>query len=88
MNLRSAKYATDFSSIDEGFDNDVCRNYSRAYIRHLLNVGEILGLKLCTQQNISFFMWLTATARTQIQEGSFKEWKEDFLQRFNYNDKA
>lgn len=88
MNLRSAKYAKDFSSIDEGFDNDVCRNYSRAYIRHLLNVGEILGLKLCTQQNISFFMWLTATARTQIQEGSFKEWKEDFLQRFNYNDKA
>jgi queuine tRNA-ribosyltransferase len=88
MNLRSAKYATDFTSIDEGFDNDVCRNYSRAYIRHLLNVGEILGLKLCTQQNISFFMWLTATARTQIQEGSFKEWKEDFLQRFNYNDKA
>jgi queuine tRNA-ribosyltransferase len=88
MNLRSAKYATDFSSIDEGFDNDVCRNYSRAYIRHLLNVGEILGLKLCTLQNISFFMWLTATARTEIQNGSFKEWKEDFLKRFNDNDKA
>ncbi|NTW70124.1 MAG: tRNA guanosine(34) transglycosylase Tgt [Chlorobiaceae bacterium] len=88
MNLRSAKYSTDFSSIDEGFDNDVCRNYSRAYIRHLLNVGEILGLKLCTLQNISFFMWLTATARTHIQQGSFLEWKEDFLNRFNDNDKA
>jgi queuine tRNA-ribosyltransferase len=88
MNLRSAIYAADFSSIDEGFDNHVCRNFSRAYIRHLLNVGEILGLKLCTLQNISFFMWLTATARTQIQQGSFKEWKADFLERFNYNEKA
>ena len=88
MNLRSAVYAEDFTSIDEGFDNHVCRNFSRAYIRHLLNVGEILSLKLCTLQNISFFMWLTATARTQIQQGSFKEWKADFLERFNSNDKA
>ncbi len=83
MNLRSAKYSADFSSIDEGFDNEVCRNYSRAYIRHLLNVEEILGLKLCTLQNISFFMWLTATARTEIQNGSFLEWKDDFLEQFN-----
>ena len=88
MNIRSAKYAADFSSIDEGFDNHVCRNFSRAYIRHLLNVGEILGLKLCTLQNISFFMWLTATARTQIQNGSFIEWKSDFLERFNSNEEA
>jgi len=88
MNLRSACYAADFSSIDEGFDNHVCRNFSRAYIRHLLNVGEILGLKLCTLQNISFFMWLTATARTQIQNGSFIEWRTDFLERFNSNEKA
>ncbi len=86
MNLRSAKYSEDFSSIDEGFDNDVCRNYSRAYIRHLLNVGEILGLKLCTLQNISFFMWLTRTARTQIQNGSFREWKESFLEQYKRND--
>ncbi len=83
MNLRSAKYADDFRSIDEGFDNHVCRNYSRAYIRHLLNVGEILGLKLCTLQNISFFMWLTATARQEIQNGSFLEWKQNFLEQFN-----
>ena len=88
MNLRSAKYSDDYSSIDEGFDNEVCRNYSRAYIRHLLNVGEILGLKLCTLQNISFFMWLTATARTEIQNGSFSEWKQDFLEQFNSNEQA
>ncbi len=83
INLRSARHAADFTPIDEGFDNDVCRNYTKAYIRHLLNVGEILGLKLCTLHNLSFYMWLTRTAREQIMNGSFREWKEDFLATFN-----
>lgn len=83
INLRSARFAADFSAIDDGFDNHVCRNYSRAYIRHLLNVGEILGLKLCSLHNISFFMWLTRTARQQIVQGSFPEWKENFLAAYN-----
>ena len=83
INLRSARFADDFTPIDEGFDNHVCKNYSRAYIRHLLNVGEILGLKLCTLHNISFFMWLTRTAREQIIRGSFRKWKNDFLKTFN-----
>ncbi len=88
LNLKSAKFADDFRPIDEGFDNHVCRNYSRAYIRHLLNVGEILGLKLCTLHNISFYIWLTSTARKHIREGSFLEWKASFLHEFNRNDKA
>ena len=83
INLRSARFADDFTAIDDGFDNHVCKNYSRAYIRHLLNVGEILGLKLCTLHNISFFMWLTRTAREQILNNSFMEWKHDFLATFN-----
>lgn len=85
INLRSARFAEDFSPIDDGFDNHVCRSYSKAYIRHLLNVGEILGLKLCTLHNISFFMWLTRTAGEQIGKGSFSDWKEEFLNRFNAN---
>jgi len=85
MNLRSARYAEDFRPIDEGFPNEVCRSYSRAYIRHLLNVGEIFGLTLCTMQNISFFMWLTSTARTEIQNGTFTAWKDEFLREFNSN---
>ncbi|NTW51706.1 MAG: tRNA guanosine(34) transglycosylase Tgt [Chlorobiaceae bacterium] len=88
MNLRSARFADDFRPIDEGFDNHVCRNYSRAYIRHLLNVGEILGMKLCTLQNISFYLWLTSTARRHIEAGTFTDWKEAFLMEFNRNDKA
>ncbi|NTU57793.1 MAG: tRNA guanosine(34) transglycosylase Tgt [Chlorobiaceae bacterium] len=87
MNLRSAKFAEDFRPIDEGFDNHVCRNYSRAYIRHLLNVGEILGMKLCTLHNISFYLWLTSTARRHIEAGTFTDWKEAFLTEFTRNDK-
>jgi len=88
INLRSAKFATDFRPIDEGFPNHVCSTYSRAYLRHLLNVGEILGLKLCTMHNISFYMWLTRTAREQIEQGTFSQWKQEFLATFNAGEPA
>lgn len=82
LNLRSARYARDFRPIDEGFDNYVCRAFSRAYIRHLLNVNEILGLQLCSLHNVSFYLWLTRTAREKILSGEFKAWKEEFLANF------
>ncbi len=82
MNLKSAKYATDFRSIDEGFETYVCSTFSRAYIRHLLVVGEIFGLQLCSIHNISFFLWLTKTARKMILTGEFHSWKSEFLAEF------
>ncbi len=82
LNLRSAKYARDFNSIDIGFDTYVCNTYSRAYIRHLLVVGEILGLQICSLHNISFFLWLTATAREKILAGEFNSWKKAFLEEY------
>ena len=82
MNLKSAKYATDFRSIDEGFETYVCSTFSRAYIRHLLVVGEIFGLQLCSIHNISFFLWLTKTAREMILAGTFQSWKSEFLAKF------
>jgi queuine tRNA-ribosyltransferase len=88
LNLRSAQYAHDFRPIDEGFENYVCQNFSRAYIRHLLNVDEILGLQLCSIQNISFFLWLTKTAREKILSGEFKRWKEEFLAGFKSDKQA
>lgn len=85
LNLRSARYARDFRPIDEGFENYVCQTFSRAYIRHLLNVDEILGLQLCSLHNVSFYLWLTRTAREKILSGEFKAWKDDFLATFNAN---
>jgi len=88
LNIRAAKYADDFRSLDEGFENYVCQNFSRAYIRHLLNVNEILGLQLCSLQNLSFFLWLTRTAREHILNGTFKAWKEEFIEQFQSGEKV
>ncbi len=88
LNIRAAKYADDFRSLDEGFENYVCQNFSRAYIRHLLNVDEILGLQLCSLQNLSFFLWLTRTAREHILNGTFKAWKEEFIEQFQSGEKV
>lgn len=88
LNLRSARYAQDFRPIDEGFDNYVCKTFTRAYIRHLLNVDEILGLQLCSLQNVSFFLWLAKTAREKILSGEFKAWKEEFLAGFKSDKQA
>jgi len=84
LNLRAAKYRDDFSPIDEGFDNYVCQNFSRAYIRHLLNVGEIFGLQLCSLHNTSFFLWLTKMAREHILKGDFQTWKTEFLANYQH----
>lgn len=88
LNIRAAKYADDFRPLDEGFENYVCQNFSRAYLRHLLNVDEILGLQLCSLQNLSFFLWLVRTAREHILAGSFKEWKESFIEQFQSGERA
>ncbi len=87
INIRAAKYADDFRPLDDGFENYVCQQFSRAYIRHLLNVDEIFGLQLCSLQNISFFLWLTREARAQILAGKFKAWKEEFLERYRSGEK-
>ncbi|KER10935.1 MAG: queuine tRNA-ribosyltransferase [[Candidatus Thermochlorobacteriaceae] bacterium GBChlB] len=87
INIRAAKYADDFRPLDDGFENYVCQQFSRAYIRHLLNVDEIFGLQLCSLQNISFFLWLTREARAQILAGRFKAWKEEFLERYRSGEK-
>ncbi|MBC8042272.1 MAG: tRNA guanosine(34) transglycosylase Tgt [Rhizobacter sp.] len=88
MNLRSAVYAQDFRSVDEGFENYVCQNFSRAYLRHLFNVDEILALQLASQQNLSFYLWLTQNAREHILAGDFKTWKEEFLAGYNKGESA
>jgi queuine tRNA-ribosyltransferase len=73
--IKSARYTGDEGPIDEKCSCYACRNFSRAYIRHLFNTGEILGLMLATQHNIHFYMWLTQEARKEILNNRFREWK-------------
>ena len=79
MSLRSARYARDFSPIDPCCACYTCRNYTRAYIRHLLHVNEILGLRLATVHSLHFYLQLMRDMRKAIMTGGFSAWRKAFL---------
>ena len=71
-NMMNAKYELDESPIDERCDCPVCRNFSRAYIRHLLKAGEMLGMRLCVIHNLYFYNTLMEKIREEIENDSFE----------------
>ena len=71
--VKAARYAQDFSPIQEGCTCLACRNYTRAYIHHLLHANEILGARLMTIHNLHFFLDLARQAREAIENGSFEQ---------------
>jgi queuine tRNA-ribosyltransferase len=86
MNLRNAMFAEDFAPPDEACPCYTCRNFSRSYLRHLFKAGEILALQLATIHNLSFYLWLTRSAREAIARCTFASWKKDILAAFNTRD--
>ena len=78
--VRNAIYARDFAPIEEDCDCYACRNFSRAYIRHLLKAGEILGLRLCSIHNLRFLTRLMEDARAAIEEDRYGDFSEEFFQ--------
>ncbi|MFZ5646816.1 MAG: tRNA guanosine(34) transglycosylase Tgt [Bacillota bacterium] len=81
--VRNAEYARDFSPLDPLCDCYTCRNYTRAYIRHLIKANEILGVRLTTIHNLYFTLNMMHNIRAAIDEGRFYEYKRDFLSKFN-----
>ena len=73
INLNNARYARDDGPIDAQCDCPVCRRYSRAYLRHLLRAGEMLGMRLCVMHNLYFYNTLTERIRAALDEGRFDE---------------
>lgn len=86
--LRNAEFAYDFSPIDPGCDCVTCRNYTRAYIRHLIQVGEITGLRLASLHSLHFYMSLMQEIRETISNGNFVQWKEKFLEGYASEDEV
>jgi queuine tRNA-ribosyltransferase len=82
--IRNGKYAKDFSKLDPECDCYACTNYSRAYIRHLFNVGEILGPRLTTIHNLYFLIKLMENIRKAIKEDRLLEYKEEFYKKYGY----
>ncbi len=81
INLKNAGYARDPRPIEEGCDCPACVRFSRAYVRHLLNQEELLGLRLLSLHNLRFVLRLTAGAREAIERGEFPAYRADALER-------
>ena len=86
LNLRNARFARDPNPLDEGCDCPACSRFSRAYIRHLVNQNELLGLRLLSLHNLRFLLELTRGARTAIERGEFASYKRDCLERLAWAD--
>ena len=80
VNIGNAKYINDSRPIDEECQCPVCRNYSRAYVRHLLKSGEILGMRLAVMHNLYFYNTLMERIRESLDNGTFNEFRHKYLQ--------
>ena len=81
--IKNAIYSEDFTKPDHECDCYVCRNYTRAYIRHLFKAGEFLALRLASYHNLHFLIKMMSEAREAIKENRFKEFKEEFIKKYN-----
>lgn len=79
INIINQKYMTDPLPIDPECDCPVCKNFSRAYIRHLLKAGEMLGMRLAVMHNLYFYNDLTEKIRTALENGQFEAFREKYV---------
>jgi queuine tRNA-ribosyltransferase len=80
--LKGASYKADFRPIDETCDCFACKLFTRAYLRHLLNVNEILGLRMVSVHNSHLFLKIMADARAHLAAGTFVEFYRDFIANY------
>jgi queuine tRNA-ribosyltransferase len=80
--IRNSRYADDLGTLDPMCDCYTCRNFPRAYLRHLFVVGEALGPKLLTLHNVRFYQRLMQGIRAAIEQGALESWSSDFLDRY------
>ena len=83
INIRNKKWINDFNPIDPEGPSVTSRTYSKAYLRHLIISGELLGLQISSIHNLAFYLWLVAEARKKIEEGDFKRWKNTMVTKLS-----
>ncbi len=82
INLKNAKYKDDFSPISSDCDCYACQNYSKAYIKHLINAEETFGARLLSIHNIRFLTSLTENIRESIKNDSLLEYRDEFIKNY------
>ena len=85
LNLFNKQYELDKNPLEEGCQCPACRHYSRAYIRHLLKAGEMLGLRLCVTHNLYFYNHLMEEIRTSIRNGKFEVYRKEMTENLTEN---
>lgn len=86
LNLMNARYEMDTRPIEKGCKCPVCRNHSRAYIRHLLKAGEMLGMRLAVMHNLYFYNHLMEEIRAAIEEQRYGAFRKEFIDRYEKSD--
>jgi queuine tRNA-ribosyltransferase len=79
INIKNAKWQDDFSPIDVESNAPTSRIHTKAYLRHLFKVEELLAAQIATLHNLSFFLWLVGESRRKIEEGTFYRWKNEMV---------
>ncbi len=82
INIKNAQYKEDFSPLDKDCDCECCKNYTKAYLRHLIIANETLGQRLLSIHNLRFLIKLTENIRKAIKEDKFIEYKENFYKTY------
>jgi queuine tRNA-ribosyltransferase len=77
--LKGGAYKADFQPVEKDCDCFACRHFTRAYLRHLLNVNEILGLRMLSVHNSHMFLKVMADVRTALAAGTFAEFRRAFI---------
>ncbi len=88
LNLRNAAFARDARPLEVGCSCPACSRFSRAYVRHLVNQQEVLGLRLLSLHNLHFLLTLTAGARAAIERGELASFKADAISRLRQSEEA
>jgi len=83
INIKNRQWMNDFSPIDTGIPCTVSNTYSKAYLRHLVISGEILGSQISSIHNLAFYLYLVSEARNKINEGDFTKWKGSMIKKLS-----
>ncbi|MCH4821549.1 tRNA guanosine(34) transglycosylase Tgt [Gramella lutea] len=83
INIKNKKWEADFSPIDPEGVSFVDSMYSKAYVRHLFSVNEMLGRQIASIHNLSFYLWLVREARKHILAGDFPQWKDKMVKQMD-----
>jgi queuine tRNA-ribosyltransferase len=83
--IKNAKYAKDFGPLDPNCDCYTCKNYSRAYIRHLIKCDETFGIRLTSYHNLHFLLKLMEQVRQAIREDRLGDFREEFFEQYGFN---